>query len=476
MELVPRPLSERVVRGVLGSSVAMIAALCTAFALDVAGASCVVTVTTSLVVGAFAIVAVRDAYAFWIPVVASLLATYALAFGLHDHAGRDATAACVGAVFAAILIRPISRMHATTRIEGALDRFECVSITAGRSLFVVGVVAFLLREPALRAVSAVAATFGLALLGHATLRDRARVRFLRSVYAKEEPSYRIERDTDVRGYELLPPVLSGTITSAVIAHVNASPDTYRTSGGPRPLARVTSTLPGMLVRIEKRTRFAATLVGAFLSTTAVIAVTPFDWGTGKPAVAHAAVAPLEAPACRDARPYFSDEIQTKVDGIARATLLTGTQDPSIAPGAGVLVIVPTKGHAISDYVRARSLALAHGAPCKDKLSLRVEEAVYRSFAIDVTLVIEPGADEAAVRRDADEQVRELFERDARAVYNEHFAFGDAEKTFGYRIRHALRHVLGVKSVRLLIDGADKEVPLGPRDFPELASLAVHTSR
>jgi len=81
-----------------------------------------------------------------------------------------------------------------------------------------------------------------------------------------------------------------------------------------------------------------------------------------------------------------------------------------------------------------------------------------------------------VQRDAEEQVRALFQPDAHALDTQHFGFGATEKTFGYRVRHALRHVSGVKAVKLVVDGADREVPLEPTDFPTLKSLSIGVVR
>ena len=39
-------------------------------------------------------------------------------------------------------------------------------------------------------------------------------------------------------------------------------------------------------------------------------------------------------------------------------------------------------------------------------------------------------------------------------------------------RHALRHVSGVRNVKLVIDGSDRDVPLEPTDFPTLKSLSL----
>jgi hypothetical protein len=321
-------------------------------------------------------------------------------------------------------------------------------------------------------VALVAAT---GLLAMAMWRDRARARFLTRVYAKADPRYRIERDADVRGFELLPPVLSGTITDAVIARVSP-PATYRTSDGPHPVARVTASLPKMLSRLEKRTRLASTLVGVVACSASLVVVTPFSWGTSLAGTGAKPRPSLDVPTCSDARPYFAERFEADLAGIGRATLLTHAQDPSIGEGQGVILLVPKKGSSVKvdDAMKARALAVADAIPCAERLTLTAEEPRYRAFAIEATLGLEPGADRTTVLRDADEQVREIFEPDARAVYNEHVDFGDVEKTFGYRVRHALHHVLGVKSVRLTVNGRDADMSLGPRDFPTLASLTLDT--
>jgi hypothetical protein len=465
----------RVIHAVLAFSAAIIAATATAFALDFVGAADGVTMAVAIVCAGLATLS-RAWRTSWLPVLVALGVAYGLAFALHDHAGRDASVAAAGAVLAGFLIRPISRAQVATEHEGALDRFECIALTAGRSLAVAGILGVMAHAPIVRVAGVLGLSLAVGLLAMAMWRDRVRARFLAQVYAKSDPTYRIERDDDVRGFELLPPVLSGTITNAVIARVSR-PATYRTQGGPRPVARVTASLSKMLARLDKRARMAKALLGVLVCSSSLVVVAPFHRTTS---LAHSRVPTsvmprdAQAPACRDARAYFAETLETAlVQSVGRTALLTHAQDPSISEGQGVILLVPKTKGVIDEATKARALTIADAVPCADRLTLVVEEPTYRPIAVDATLELEPGVDRATAFRDADEQVREIFEPDARVVYNEHVDFGYVEKTFGYRVRHALRHVLGVKSVQLTVNGVDADVPLAPRDFPTLGSLTLH---
>ncbi len=468
------PPTERMVRGVLVVSTATIAALSTAFALDLVSATEPVILAVAVICGGVAafgqLVQPRLVGSSWLPVVFALGMAYGFAFFLHDHASRDAGVAAGSAVVAVLLVHPLSRAHGASALEAALDRFECVALLAGRSLFVVGIFGVLAHHVFVRTTGMAALCMALGLLAYVLWRDRARTRFLTRVYGKRDPSFRIERDDDVMGFELLPPLLSGTITDAVIAEVRPSA-TYRTSDGPRPVARVLSSLPRMLARLDRRTRIASTLTFALVCCSSLALITPFEWSS-QPSRAVPSKPMPTAPTCHDARGYFAERLTSEVPGVGRATLLTHMEDASIAPNEGVILLVPHDA-SIDEATRSRALAVAGAIPCRDKLALRVEEPRYRNFVVDAAVVVDPSANRDAVLRDADEQVRELFQPDARAVYNEHIDFGNVEKTFGYRLRHALRHVHGVRSVRLSINGGgDVDIPLGPRDFPRLQSLTL----
>lgn len=69
---------------------------------------------------------------------------------------------------------------------------------------------------------------------------------------------------------------------------------------------------------------------------------------------------------------------------------------------------------------------AVGRYFEERLELTIESSRNRAFDVRAVLALEPGANEASVLHDADEQVRELFEPNARSVYNEHLRFGAAE--------------------------------------------------
>jgi hypothetical protein len=428
MELVPAVPSERVVRGLVGLTTLAVAAPTIACAYE--------------------------------------LGAMLGAKGASAHTAYVA----LGAAITALLVRPVRSANASLRLEGALDRLECVAVTSARSVFAAAMFSIAIGHPILRVVGIALLAAAVGLLGVALHRDRARARFLSRVYAKQEPGYRIERDDEVRGFELLPPVLSGTITDAVIAHVHASA-TYRTSDGPRPLARVMSSLPKMMLRLDRRSRSAATLTGVVACCAAVAFLAPLTWKTQGVAIARGSIV---APACAAAAPYFEERLERE-PGVGRATLLTHAQDPTIPDGHGVVLVVPRdlKGNAAIDR---NALAVARAIPCSEPLALEVSTPTYRAFGVTATLTLEQGVDESSVLREAEDQVRELFEPDAHVVYNEHFGFGATEKTFGYRVRHVLRHVSGVKKVRLVVNGSDADIPLGPRDFPTLETLSISAVR
>ena len=432
MELQPRLPSERAIRSVVAGVGSLAAVSGYAFAIDLVRASSVATVAAAVVLG-------------------SLMAWF-------------------------VLIRPLVRVERATRVESALDRFECVARSASRTLLVCAALGLFARGALSHVLSVVSCVACLSVIAMAALRDRARVRALRRIYAGEDPSLRVVRDVDVRGYELLPPVLSGTLTNAVIAHVRSpsAPVTYRDSHGPRPLARCDVALPKMLKRVTRRARASAGLAAGALGCALLL---PFASHAHATRLANASVGAtaIDVPACTDARVYFADRLEN--GGFGRATLLTHAQDPSIAAGQGVLLVVPQgQLRPATASEKDRALAIARDIPCKDKLALRVEDAQLRPFTVEATLVLEPAADEARVLSDATEQVRELFLPDSRTIFNEHTGFGESEKTFGYRVRHVLHHVQGVRGVRLTVNGSEHDLALEPRDFPTLESLTLHAER
>ncbi len=259
------------------------------------------------------------------------------------------------------------------------------------------------------------------------------------------------------------------ITDAVIAHVEPTAATYRTSSGPRPLARVTAALPAMLARLDKRSRIGAALSGVLAMATPVVMTSPLWHPPVAPAFLESVEVPV-APSCAEAAPYFSERLQS-LEGVGRATLLTHRDDPSIAEGDGVILLVPSSGGTASDVMKSHALAVARSIPCTDKLALTISDPTFRAFDIHATLTLDASTDDEAAVRDAQDQLREIFEPNTRAIFNEHVGFGSTEKLLGSRVRYALKRVPGVKSVTVTFNGAD-DAPLAPRDFPTLASLDV----
>lgn len=359
---------------------------------------------------------------------------------------------CIGSMFM-MLLPPLTA-------EGALDRGEVGAMITARGLCGMGLVSSIIGGTGVRVIAGGMFAYAFALVVWVLVRDRALSRFLVSVYGGDHSDLRIVRDDEVRGFELLPPVLSGTITDAVIAEVSAKHD-YRTSHGPRALARVTRSLVKMDARLEKRRRGAlflgaAMMVSVFLS---------FAFAFRPTAPARAQTKPsVSAPACRDAVPYFEERLES-LRGVGRATVI-------VHGATGEVVYVPKAGSHASPELDAIVLEAARSIPCSDKLALSIAQPRFVAFDVSAELTIDDGASAAAVQRDAEEQVRALFQPDAHALDTEHFGFGATEKTFGYRVRHALRHVSGVKAVKLVVDGSDHDASLEPTDYPALKTLSI----
>jgi hypothetical protein len=221
----------------------------------------------------------------------------------------------------------------------------------------------------------------------------------------------------------------------------------------------------MEARIGKRQRAAILAPAVVMSCGALAVIAP--WSMGAPARAETKPA-IAAPACRDAIPYFEERLQT-IPGVGRATLVAHEHD-------GIVVYVPKAGTIATPALDSVVLETARSIACSDKLALTLAQPRYVAFDVSAELTIAEGADATATQRDAEEQVRALFQPDAHALDNEHFGFGASERSFGYRVRHALRHISGVKAVKLVIDGSDRDVPLDPTDFPTLKSLSVGVAR
>jgi hypothetical protein len=268
------PTSERTMRLVLDASASVVVAMATALALDWSGAP--ERVTAAVAVSCGSVAAASTLRRAWLPVIAALGLTYVMAFALHERAWHDATAACAGAIVAAILLRPVVRSHAMATAEGALDRLEHVAVSASRSLFAVGLFGLVAHHALTRIVGAGALALVVGLLVATLWRDRVRARLLRRLYAGGDARFQIERDREVAGYELLPPLLSGTITNAVIVEIAGTPATYRNAYGPQPVARATVSLAKMLDRIEKRARLAGMLLAALVCCVTVLLVMPLD--------------------------------------------------------------------------------------------------------------------------------------------------------------------------------------------------------
>jgi hypothetical protein len=120
-----------------------------------------------------------------------------------------------------------------------------------------------------------------------------------------------------------------------------------------------------------------------------------------------------------------------------------------------------------------ALDAARRVPCRDKLVLRAGEPELHPVDVEAWLTVDGIAGRGDVQREADDVVRELFQRDTRAVKTEHVDFGSEDRSVGYRIRFALQHVPGSRHVKLHVNGHEGEERLSPREYPTLRSLVIH---
>lgn len=388
----------------------------------------------------------------------------------------------VGVFFAVLLAAVVTvvawglvgGLRRVTLIEGALDRLERLSLRAAISLGVAGV--FAVAAPSTFAVSlgAIACASSIALLGWTLARDRRRARFFRALYAGDVATHRVSSDEDARGLEQLPPLLSGTITDAVLVTSEAELETYRGGTARRPVARCQKDSRDALGVIERRASVLVATLGAIVGASPIALGAHLRYAHAAVPIAVAAAPPaVVAPTCVEARPYFHETLPQAVHGVGRAVLLTHEQDPTIAAGNGVLLLVPEGGGVAPLEMRGAALGWANRVPCRDKLSLDVADPIYHPLTLSAWITLDGLVPAADVEREVRETVGEMFERDGRSVRVEHVDFGSEQHVFGYGVRYALRHVPGVKSVKLEVNGRDGDEPLGAREFPVLESFTLH---
>lgn len=407
----------------------------------------------------------------WVAAVASLVLGTGLALALGGL--RVFGAMLFAGVGTSIAWALVGGLRRATLVEGALDRLERLSLRAGISLALAGTVA-VAAPSALPVVLGVGAwVMAGAVLGWALVRDRRRARFFRALYAGDVATHRISSDDDARGLEHLPPLLSGTLTDAVLVANDDGVETYRGGTARRPVARCQRDKRDALAVLERRGSLLVATLGVMLGVTPLAIGAHVRLASPPAPVALAAAAPVVTPpTCAEARPYFREALPAAVHGVGRAVLLTSEQDPTIAPGTGVLLLVPENGGSAPLEMRGAALSWAKRVPCRDKLSLDVGDPSYRPMTIAATVMLDGLVAKADVEREIRETVSEMFERDGRAVRVEHVDFGSEEKTFGYGVRYALRHVPGVKSVKVELNGRDGDEPMGPRDYPVLESFSL----
>jgi hypothetical protein len=397
-----------------------------------------------------------------------------LVVSLAAHAvALPAVLAALGCgVLTALLWRStLAELHMTS-LEGALDRLERVGGRAALWTGVAGLAAVLVRSWAANLVGVVALASSAVTLLVLLRRDRRRRAFLRDVYAGTAADLVVVPEAEIRGFAALPPLLSGAMTDAVLAHKATGVDSYRAAAGLRPLARCQHTMRDALALLERRgsrmVMSLGVLLGAFPAVVVVHLRAPEPM-----AIAVAAGPSVVAPSCTEARAYFSEALPAAVPGVGRMALLTHAQDETIAVGEGLLLVLPEGEGSAPRSMLDAALDAARRVPCRDKLVLRVGEPDLHPVDVEAWITVDGIADRGAVEREADDVVRELFQRDARAVKTEHVDFGSEDKSVGYRIRYALQHVPGSRHVKLHVNGHDGEEQLSPREYPTLRSLLIH---
>lgn len=407
----------------------------------------------------------------WVAAIASLALGTGAALALGGL--RVFGAMLLAGIGTSIAWALVGGLRRATLVEGALDRLERLSLRAGIGLALAGTVAIAAPTTLAVVFGSVAWLLAGVVLASTLVRDRRRARFFRALYSGDVATHRISSDEDARGLEHLPPLLSGTLTDAVLVTNDAGVETYRGGTASRPVARCQRDKRDALAVLERRGSVLVATLGAMLGVTPLAIGAHVRLAAAPPPVALAAAAPLAAPpTCVEARPYFREALPTAIHGVGRAVLLTTEQDPTIVPGTGVLLLVPESGGSAPLEMRGAALGWANRVPCRDKLSLDVGDPNYRPMTIAAAVTLDGLVAKADVEREIRETVSEMFERDGRAVRVEHVDFGSEEKSFGYGVRYALRHVPGVKSVKVELNGHDGDEPMGPRDYPVLESFTL----
>ena len=306
-----------------------------------------------------------------------------------------------------LLWRPtLAELHMTSH-EGALDRLERVGGRAAMLTGVAGLSAVLVRSWGANVVGALALASSAVTLLALLRRDRRRRMFLRALYAGTAAELVVVPEAEIRGFAGLPPLLSGAMTDAVLAHKASGIDSYRAGAGLRPLARCQLVARDALGLLERRgSRMVMSLgllLGAFPAVVVVHLRAPAPLS-----VAAAAGPSLVVPTCVEARAYFSAALPAAVPGVGRMALLTHEQDETIAVGEGVVLVLPEGEGAASKPMLDAALAAARRVPCRDKLVLRVGEPELHPVDVEAWVTVDGIADRGGVQREADDVVRELF--------------------------------------------------------------------
>ncbi len=472
MQLEPSFPSEQVLRRLFGVSAALTTGALFAAVLGAEGASSLGVALGAAGGAALGALAVRMRWAFTMLVGGGLVgALCGVLVGRASGGGALLLCAAGPALLATVLFGPALREHRVTLAEGALDRMERVGVRTGGGLAIAGVAAMAAPSAVAVGLGALAFASGVVSLAMILHRDRARAGFLRQVHRGEHGAFRVMAEAEAHGYETLPPLLSGSLTDAVlIRRDDAGVASYRSSAAGRAVARCHLALRDALSPIERRGSAVMSMLGV------AVAAAPFaaflHVHAPPPAPAHLATPMEVAPRCVDARAYFAERLPEDIHGLGRAVLLTRAQDRSIREGEGVLLLVPESGGVATAAMKAAALADARGIPCSDPLALRVEDPVYRSFDVSASLTVGLDASPATVASEAKVELAEIFEPNTRAVYNPHVDFGSEDQKMGWRLRDALQRIPGVTRVRLSLNGQEEDVPLAANEFPRLGTLEV----
>lgn len=365
----------------------------------------------------------------------------------------------------ALVVRFVTGRAARVRVEGPLDSIEQVTLLPSLVAAAAGAFAWALGAPLSASLASLALALGIVV--YVLARDRKTARWLTRVAAGQEPSLAIVTELDHVTGEFVPPVTSAPLTDAYVV-TRGGPGHYRGGAAHAPIARCHVSFEKTLTPVRRRRSLT---VGFALATACLVGLT------------HAAVtasakdrgsARLEAPSCRDAKPFFREHVQADLGPNAGSVvLLTSDDDPEIQPNRARLVIAPSSPAPLDEAAKQRALTSALAVPCKDKLAIDVVEATYVPVSVQVKASLDGSRARADVEDELARTTRTFFSSEDRGG-RDHADLGAVDRTVGWKLRYELGGVPGARDVTVLIDGKAKDRPLGPQEMPTLASLTVTT--